>query len=196
MIDMEIKIYVLTKGEDLPDMCTAEKLIKKGLAIRIMRLKEIPPCSIVLNPFAESYVKYSDRVYIEKCGVTAVDVSWRKGVGMLKSIKRGVQRVLPLLIAANPVNYGKPFKLSTVEAIAATLYIVNFRGLALEVLGSFRWGEQFIALNRDKLEEYAKALTDEEIELAQIKLFNIDRNSLGNKKLIELLHKMILHHKE
>lgn len=193
---MEIRIYVLTKGEDTPDMCTAEKLIRRGLAIRITKLREIPSCSIVLNPFAENYIKYSDRVYIEKCGITAVDVSWRKSAEMLKTINRGIQRVLPLLIAANPVNYGKPFKLSTAEAIAATLYIVNLRELALEILGSFKWGKQFIELNKDKLEEYAKALTDEEIELAQLKLFNIDKNSLGNKKLIDLLHRMILQHRQ
>lgn len=192
MISMEIKVYVLTKGEDEPDMCTAEKLIKKGLAIRVTRLGEIPRCSIVLNPFAVNYVKYSDRIYIEKCGVTAIDVSWKKSAEMLRIIKRGMQRVLPLLIATNPVNYGKPFRLSTAEAVAATLYITGFKELSLEVLGSFKWGEQFIELNRDKLEAYAKASTDEEVELAQLRFFNIDISSLGGKRLIELLHKMIL----
>ena len=37
---------------------------------------------------------------------------------------RLVPRMLPLLLAANPVNWGKPGKLTTMEAIASALHLV------------------------------------------------------------------------
>lgn len=186
-----MRIYILTKNEDTPEACTAEKLIKKGLAIRITRLAEIPPCSIVLNPFASSYVRYDDRDYVDRCGITAIDVSWRKGIERLRNIRRGIQRVLPILIAVNPVNYGKPFKLSTAEAIAATLYITGFREHAIELLRLFKWGEQFIEVNIDRLEAYSKAKDDNEIEVLQLAQLNLNKELLKGKRLIDIFHQFI-----
>lgn len=186
-----VNIYILTRNEDDPEICTAEKLIRGGIAIKITRIRDISPCSIVLNPFASVYVKNSDKDYITKCGLTAIDVSWKKDIKILKNIRRGIQRVLPILIAANPVNYGKPFKLSTVEAIAATLYITGFREIAVSILKIFRWGGQFIELNREKLENYSRAKNDDEVEIVQCSMFNIDKELLKGKRLIEIIHNLL-----
>ena len=70
---------------------------------------------------------------------------------------------MPFLIAANPTNYGKPFMLSTAEAIAATLYIFGERKQAENVLSKFKWGPHFLVLNRQPLEEYLGAANSEEV---------------------------------
>jgi len=55
--------------------------------------------------------------------------------------------IVPYLIATNPVNYGKPWKLNCVEALAACFYITGFDEYGDELLGKFKWGHAFKKVN-------------------------------------------------
>jgi pre-rRNA-processing protein TSR3 len=85
---------------------------------------------------------------------------------------RGTSRCLPYLIAGNPVNFGKPTKLSTVEALTAALYIAGFGEEAAELLSIFKWGHTFLELNRERLEGYANARDSREVVELQKQFIN------------------------
>jgi pre-rRNA-processing protein TSR3 len=86
--------------------------------------------------------------------------------------------MLPLLLAANPVNWGKPSKLTTAEALATILFLIGREQQARQVLGAFRWGERFFELNKEPLEAYAAAKSSAELVALQFEFFDIDRPSI------------------
>jgi pre-rRNA-processing protein TSR3 len=76
---------------------------------------------------------------------------------------KGTSRCLPILIAGNPVSFGKPTKLTTAEAIAAALYIAGFKKESEKLLSIFTWGHTFFELNGELLDNYANAKDSAEI---------------------------------
>ena len=83
------------------------------------------------------------------------------------SLYPNITDILPFLIATNPVNYGKPCILSTVEAVSATLYITRFKDEAKDILDGFKWGHTFLELNHDLLEAYSEADTSKDVVRVQ-----------------------------
>jgi pre-rRNA-processing protein TSR3 len=74
-----------------------------------------------------------------------------------------IRRALPFLMAANPVNFGRPCKLSSVEALAAALYIMGEKEQACIILSKVNWGIRFLEVNREPLDLYAGAKDSSEI---------------------------------
>ncbi|CBK23127.2 uncharacterized protein [Blastocystis hominis] len=142
--------------------CTGRKLERLGYlkAIRV----NVPFHGLVLSPFGTKAVSIEDLDVIKQYGTSAIDCSWARIDEIpLGKLKNGVHRLLPFLVAANPVNYGKPSKLTCAEAIAATLYIVGLKEDALTILKPFKWGCQFISLNYELLEGYSKCKSGAEV---------------------------------
>jgi len=83
---------------------------------------------------------------------------------------KGTSRCLPILIAGNPVNYGKLTKLSTVEAIAGALYIAGFKEEAEAILEIFPWGHTFFEINQPLLDNYVTAKDSADIVEMQKRL--------------------------
>ncbi len=140
------KLYCLHYNECEPKKCTANKLDKFNLLKKINRIKGNLRNAIILNPFARKIVIINDRQLILKYGLVVIDCSWKKLLKLTK-LEQGNYRKLPSLIAANPVNYGKWEKLSSAEALAAALFITNFKDYGNLILSKFSWGIQFKQLN-------------------------------------------------
>jgi pre-rRNA-processing protein TSR3 len=162
-VQKQVKIIVYHAGQCDPKKCTALKLKRHGLIRLVGQIKLLPRRAVVLNPFSEIAFSPADERRMENFGLVGLDFSWEHAEEALLKRVRGTSRCLPYLIAGNPVNFGKPTKLSTAEALAAALYIARFGEEAARLLSIFKWGHTFIEINRERLETYAGAKNSTEI---------------------------------
>jgi len=149
-----------------PKRCTGAKLARRGIFER-MPLKQSFR-GIVLSPKAKIPVSPADLEIVEKSGISLIDCSWARLQEIpFRQMASGHHRLLPFMVAANNVNYGRPFKLTCAEACAATLYICGKEDAAREVMKEFSYGEEFFKINRDVLDIYASCKDAEEIVTKQ-----------------------------
>ncbi len=160
----DVRIVVYHAKQCDPRKCSALKLRRHNFVRVVHQARGLPRGAVILNPFSARAFSPADRGRIEEKGLVALDLSWRHADEVKKLLYlRGVSRCLPYLVAANPVNYGTPTKLSTVEALAAALYIACLKEEAEELLSVFKWGPEFVRLNRERLDAYAQASSSGEV---------------------------------
>lgn len=153
-----MQVQVLMLKQDDPKKCTAAKLVKFGLARHVVKTN---PNTIILDPFATQVLLSQDAHAADY--IAAVDCSWNYAHNTFEKKFAGIRRRLPPLFAGNPVNYSKLYKLTTVEALAAALYILHEKEKARKLLSKFKWGHTFLELNGDLLEDYSKMSSEDQI---------------------------------
>jgi pre-rRNA-processing protein TSR3 len=146
-----VDIHVRYVGDDDPEKCTARRLEKFDLAT-LHPTDRATPWGLILDPEADQALSPADKG-VER--LVAVDCSWASADTREHDL-RGPRRALPYLVAANSVNYGRPMRLTTVEALAAAARILGEEALAERLLEPFRWGDTFLELNREPLQRYAE----------------------------------------
>jgi len=90
-----------------------------------------------------------------------------------KYLRKGIPRRIPGLLAGNPINYARLGRLSSVESLSASYYILGEKEYARLLLNKFKWGHTFLELNHDALEDYSAAEDRKEI-------FDIESQYFGN----------------
>jgi pre-rRNA-processing protein TSR3 len=142
-----------------PRKCTVKKLEKAGFLKVFTKISQIPRNTLLLDPTSEQALSPADR-YVKS--ITVLDCSWAVlDTGKVRSWR--IRRALPFLIAANPVNFGKPCVLSSVEALAAALYIIGEKDQAFELLAKVSWGIRFFEVNKEPLDLYTTAKDSHEV---------------------------------
>ena len=124
-----------------------------------------------MSPRSSKAISAEDAEQISSLGLGVIEASWARMDSLPYSKLSSPQhdRLLPWLVAANTVNYGKPCKLNCAEAIAAALYIVGEKDLAYNIMDSFSYKEAFFDINRDLLDLYAQCKNSAEVVQVQNK---------------------------
>ncbi len=173
VVALGMRLLVCLLNDDDPSKCSARKLIRFNMLTKVYK----PPYdTLLLDPYATTPLH---RLY-SSTSITVVDCSWANASSIFHRIrvKESNRRRLPLLLAANPINYAKLARLSTAEALAAACYILGYEDLSFNILNKFKWGHTFMELNRELLEEYKGANTIQDIVRIEEEYFKIKSNFL------------------
>jgi pre-rRNA-processing protein TSR3 len=162
----EFKAACWDMGHCDPKRCSGKKLMKLGL-MRDLHVGQ-KHSGVIISPNAKLTISPADRELMEQHGAAVVECSWARVKEVPWSKIGGkCERLLPYLVAANSVNYGKPWRLNCVEALAAAFYICGHPEWAKEVLSHFSYGPAFLEINSSLLRRYAACKDEEDIKKTQ-----------------------------
>ncbi len=154
-----IPLYAFRDNSCDPRKCTVKRLERSGLVKVLSKLSRIPRNTLLLDPGAEQALSPADK---PARSITVLDCSWEVlDTSGISSFRK--RRALPFLVAANPVNFGRPWRLTSIEAFAAALIILGEPDQAAVVLATQGWGNRFIELNEEPLSLYARASDSTEV---------------------------------
>ncbi|KAG2747964.1 DUF367-domain-containing protein [Suillus brevipes Sb2] len=149
-----------------PRRCSGKKLARLGLITELRVGSRFR--GVVVSPKGTLVVSPADKEIVGRDGVAVVECSWARIDDVpFSKIASPHERLLPYLLATNPTNYGKPWRLNCVEALAATFYITGFDQHAETLLSSFGWGDSFWKVNGPYLKRYQKCSSAEEVAAMQ-----------------------------
>ncbi|OAA49573.1 RLI and DUF367 domain protein [Metarhizium rileyi] len=146
-----------------PKRCSGKKLMRLGM-MRDLHMGQ-KHSGVIITPNGRQVVSPADRELMDQYGAAVVECSWARTQEVQWSKVGGkCERLLPYLVAANTVNYGKPWRLNCVEALAAAFYICGHAEWAEQILAPFSYGESFLHINASVLKRYAACQDASEVK--------------------------------
>ena len=165
--EFTIKLSMLYFDQCDPKKCTGKKMERLGLLKEIKFSRNYG--GILLTPNGKKICSIEDHDIIATKGICVIDCSWAKFEELHLDLHKIETRSLPFMVAVNPVNFGKAYKLSCVEAFAACLFLGGFEKEARFIMDHFKWGEHFFKVNEELLGKYKGIKSQEDIKEIQEK---------------------------
>ena len=168
--EFTIKLSMLYFDQCDPKKCTGKKMERLGLLKEIKFNRNYG--GILLTPNGKKICSIEDHDIIATKGICVIDCSWAKFEEMHLDLHKIETRSLPFMVAVNPVNFGKAYKLSCAEAFAACLFLGGFEEEARFILDHFKWGEHFFKVNEELFGKYKGIKSQDELKEIQEKYIN------------------------
>lgn len=146
--------------------CSGKRLMRLGMMRELHVGQKF--AGVVVSPKAKKIISKEDKELLEQYGAAVVEASWKR----IDEVPFGriggkCERLLPYLVAANQTNYGKPWRLNCVEALAACFYICGHPEWAESILSTFSYGQAFLDINSALLKRYMACENEEEVKKAE-----------------------------
>ena len=172
----EVPLHVIHLNQDDPRKCTSRAMERKNHAILHDHPRKAPKRGILLDPTSGMLQGPEDNSLFDRGGsIVALDCSWKSlesALGEVSNHTKLGRRTLPILLAANPVSWGKPGRLSTAEALCASVIISGRWDQGRMIMQQFPFGNEFLNLNHQPLLAYSKAESNAELAAIQWEFFD------------------------